>query len=143
MNPRSHCMTRETAMLRRKGVVLAAALIAFAVVTATLFAILKGVASQHHELQREMQVVQADYLADAGLQRALTQLQRDSSYHGETWRLSEDEFDGVTSGTVLIEVNRSSGNDAAITIRSQADYPNDEIHRIRKTREITISGDVR
>jgi hypothetical protein len=80
---------------------------------------------------------QADWLVEAGLERAFIRLHNDPSYDGETWEVPAEALGGRT-GKVVIEVEPSNGDFPAsvITVLIRADYPSDgdTSRRIRRSK---------
>jgi type II secretory pathway component PulK len=138
---KSITVCREMRTRERGGTILAAALIVFAIVSMTLFAVMQGLVSHQRRLNAGFYAVQADCLADAGLARAKAQLRKNSAYHGETWAVPAEELNGIDAAVVTIEVKQPSGNEKTFTIHSQADFPADTTLRAQKSRdaEFTLS----
>jgi type II secretory pathway component PulK len=124
---------------KRRGIVLVAALVAFAVVVATLFGILQLVVAHARQQRSEVQSIQSAYLADAGIARAQAQLRGDATYRGETWLVPAEMLDGNDVGKVVIEIALTAGNANRMNIKSQADFPDDPFRRARTVRKATFS----
>ncbi len=122
----------------RKAAVLAAAVAALAIATIILFGVLKAAVNHQREIRTQRYQLQADVLANAGLNHAMAQLRKTGSYQGETWRLAADELDGSGPAEVSIRVETVSNQPDDLHITAQADYPSDTEHRARKTHATTI-----
>jgi hypothetical protein len=99
------------------------------------------VRSQEHRLQ-------AEWLTQSGLERALARIAADSNYAGETWRLNRRDLglpevpcdDPAPAAVVAITVAPagSPGDTGRKVIKVQADYPPDLPRRSRHSLQITI-----
>jgi type II secretory pathway component PulK len=127
------CGVGRPAHNSRQGVALVAAVVAFALAATILFYLLKTTLDQQRQMLLHRQEVQADWLAAAGIDRAIAQLKEFPDYTGETWRIPAEQLNNTTPAEVVIKVKTSDlVNQRKITV--QADYPADTIHRSRKTR---------
>ena len=125
-------------MLHRRGALLAAALVAMVVAGSILLSILQTVVAHHRQTFTHRQQVQAQWLAQGGIDRAVAQLRSSSEYRGETWNVPEDELSGSAPGKVVIRVEPLADEPNALQISAQADYPSDTDHRARQTREVVV-----
>jgi Tfp pilus assembly protein PilX len=83
---------------------------------------------EQRQLRAQRQHLQAERLAEAGLERAVAQLRQSSTYAGETWLIAAAE---------LVEPINDRPQERTILV--QADYPDDPLHRVRKTREASVT----
>ena len=94
---------------RRRGVVLALA-IATLVLTLLMAAILiQSVVQHRRHARRELQQLQAFWLAESAYRFAVVQLQADPSYEGAPWRVQLDRHGERQSGVADIEVSAVAG----------------------------------
>jgi hypothetical protein len=122
----------------RRGAVLAAALVEFVVASAILFAVLQDVVRHHRQLMTGRQQIQAQWLAQAGVDRALAQLRKSPDYRGETWRIPSDELDGDSKAQVEIHLDPLADHPDDLHLFVVAEYPTNSIHNSRQTLESTI-----
>jgi hypothetical protein len=122
----------------RRGVVLAVALVVFLLCTAILCTLLQGVINHERQVRDHRQLDQARWLADAGIDRAIAQVRQSDRYRGETWNVSAEELGGVAAGKVTITVEPNDQQPGELRLLAQADYPDDDVHRVRQSRETTI-----
>ncbi len=88
--------------------------------------------------------LQAEWLAEAGVDRALAKLSYDPDYKGETWEIPVDELglpavkdtEKGPAAVVKIEVEPAKGQDGGRILRVRADYPPDPPRRVRVSREV-------
>jgi hypothetical protein len=100
-------------------------------------AILRTGAAQREQVRDQERGLQADWLAEAGLQRAIARLGADPSYTGETWEIDARALDSADPATIVITVERPADDSRRRTVRARADYPRDPPRRARRTRQIT------
>jgi len=122
----------------RRGAVLAAALVEFLVAAAILFGVLQDVVRHHRQLLTGRQQLQTQWLAQAGVDRAVAQLRKSADYRGETWRVPADELDGVAPAEVKIHLESVADQPDDLRLRVDAEYPTDSVHCSQQTREATI-----
>jgi type II secretory pathway component PulK len=118
--------------------VLAAALVEFLVAAAILFAVLQDVVRHHRQLLTGRQQLQTQWLAQAGVDRAMAQLRKSADYRGETWRVPPDELDGVAAAEVKIRLENVADQPDDLRLTVDAQYPTDSIHSSQQTREAII-----
>ena len=101
------------------------------------------------DLERRLQ---AEWLVESGVERALARLDADRGYAGETWSISSEELgtprEGRPAGIhenadpaaaiVTITVDRPPGAAGRGKVRVQADYPRDGPGRSRQSQEISL-----
>lgn len=117
--------------------VVVAAVVAFAIAATFLFYLMKNTLDQQRQMLTHRQEIQADWLAAAGIDRALAKLKQSPDYNGETWRVPADELSDTAAAEVVIQIEDSNlFNQRKIT--AQANYPLDTPHRARKTHAKTI-----
>jgi hypothetical protein len=107
-------------------------LVCLLIMTLICGTLLHMIQSQRALVRSEERRLQADWLADSGVERALARLSDDPGYRGETWALSAQELGGSDAGVVTITV------DAPRLVIVQADYPVDPTLRVRSRRQVTL-----
>jgi Tfp pilus assembly protein PilV len=133
---------------RRRGLTAVAVLVCLLIVTMISGALLKiGVA--HRDFVRgQERKLQAEWLAQSGLDRALARLAAQPDYTGETWKLAPrdlglSEPDSDSSGPaalvhIAVERPENPGTAPRRLIKVQADYPPDAPHRARHSTQILV-----
>ena len=114
----------------RRGAALVMAMVALLVVTLMSAALVQSLVTGQRQSRRYSDELQAQWLAEAGLERAVVQLARDAQYRGEIWRT---EVRGEL-GSVTITVEQETKK-----IVAEAVYPPEEHRRFLVSRECTIS----
>jgi type II secretory pathway component PulK len=121
----------------RRGMLAIAVLLCLIVLTLIAGGLLRAGAAHRDEIRVQERRLQAEWLAEAGLQRALARLASDPGYPGETWNIDARELDSADAATVTIAVERPAGAAKRRTIRARADFPRDPPRRARCTRQMT------
>ena len=129
---------RVTSSSRRRGFVAALVLVILMVITLLTGVLLKLVLARQTELHSAERRLQAEWLAEAALDRAVAKLAADPKYNGETWEIPAVEFAGFDNAAVLIALEAVPGKPDARIIRARADYPKTEQFRMRESRTLTI-----
>jgi Tfp pilus assembly protein PilX len=138
-----------------RGMTVVAILVCLVVITLIGGAVLK-VGLAHRALIRSQEhQLQAEWLAESGVQRALARLAVEREYGGESWSISAADLglpeQPPTTGTaekshrsaavVTIAIERVPGGAARRWVRVQADYPRDAPQRSRHTKQVMIDLD--
>jgi hypothetical protein len=123
---------------RRSGAVLVAAVIALLTAAVILFGVLKAAVNHYRQLRTNRYAVQAEALANAGIDRAIAQLRRSEKYQGEVWKLAPEDLDNTAPGEVTIQIDPATKYPDSLHVKVQADYPSDTEQRARKSRETII-----
>lgn len=112
-----NCNLRRRRPLNRSGVLavctLACLTIAAATMTITVHATLR--ARRHAKL--EHQLIQTEWLLDAGVRRAMASMKGQSNYQGETW-IPTGALDRF--GTATVEVTVSTDSSVSATVKVTA-----------------------
>ena len=123
---------------RRRGLASVAALIALFVIGLICVGLLKVAFARRAEVAREERRVQASWLAESGVDRAVTRLEASSDYAGENWEIPAEDLGGRGSATVSIKVEKVADGPDRRTVRVQADYPIGSSLWTRQSREIIV-----
>lgn len=107
-----------------------------AVATLLLAGMLKRTLLTKQQIRTERHLRQAEWLVQAGAERAAFRLANDAEYTGELWSLAADAIVGADPGVVSISASRDSTDRASV--RVVAEYPSGRIASIRRTREFLI-----
>ena len=121
---------------RKRGVVLICVVACLAVTTLLLGGMLKRALLTKRQSRTERHLRQAQWLVQAGAERAAFRLANDVEYTGEVWSLAADSIVGTGPGVVRISVSRESMDRASA--RVVAEYPSGGAASIRRTREFLI-----
>jgi Tfp pilus assembly protein PilX len=116
--------------LSRRGAALVMALVALLVITLMSAALVQALVTGQRQSRRYADELQAQWLAEAGLERARVQLAHDDQFRGETWQT--DISGELGSVTIAVEPETKK-------IVAEAVYPPEEHRRILVRREASIS----
>ncbi len=88
---------------------------------------------------QERRRAQADWLAQSGWSLALTRLQSDAEYKGETWEIPATELGGADAGRVRISVTTPTAETSAGTkdVSIIAEFPMNSDRKVQVTRQRT------
>jgi hypothetical protein len=90
-------------------------------------------------LRTEERRLQAEWLAQAGVDRSAAALAADPAYEGETWEIEPELLGGSAAGRVSIEVAAIEGAADLRGVRVLADYPVEESRRARARLEVELN----
>ena len=135
-----------------RGMTVVAVLVCLIIVTLISGAVLKVSVAQRELARSQERRLQAEWLAESGVERAMARLARDRDYRGETWSLERPRSGAeraAPTGTspakaetaaarITITVERVPAATNRRRIHVQADYPLDAHGRSRHTKEIMI-----
>jgi type II secretory pathway component PulK len=124
----------------RGGAVLVVALICLLLVTVLAASLARTVLLQREQVLRDEWQLQAEWLAEAAIDRARVQLNATTDYEGEEWRPEWNDA-GSQLGRVRIAVAREASADgnSVARINVTADVPADTTDRARVQRTIAVA----
>jgi type II secretory pathway component PulK len=135
-----------------RGMTVVAVLVCLIIVTLISGAVLKVSVAQRELARSQERRLQAEWLAESGVERATARLGGDRDYVGETWSLSAQDLARseqeptvaspakaeTPAARVTITVVRVPASANRRRVHIQADYPVDAQGRSRHTKEIMI-----
>ena len=122
----------------KQGAALIVVLAGLAVTMVMFLAAMKLILVQRKSIELTAWRIQANWLAESGIQRAAARLAADANYRGESWNVSAEELGGRDGGAVTIRVEPTPDKADRRTVRVDADYPSDPQQRARVTRDVTL-----
>jgi type II secretory pathway component PulK len=108
------------------------AIVVIVVATALAAAMVQMALAQRLQFETERRRVQAEWYAQAGLDRAAVAAEKSKDYTGEEWTIAESS---TRSAQIQITVDRDA-EPARLTVA--VEYPVGELHRARCRRELTL-----
>jgi hypothetical protein len=99
---------------------------------------LRILATEHRHIRAASHSVQAEFLADSGVARAVAQLAANANYTGETWQIDARTLAATAGATVTIRVAAVGDQPRARRLTVAAEFPSTGTQRARRTRQITI-----
>jgi Tfp pilus assembly protein PilX len=135
-----------------RGLTVVAVLVCLVILTLLSGAALKIALAQRELARAHERRLQAGWLVESGLERAVARLTRDHSYRGETWTITAGDLglpaiapadrttaaDQEKAAVVKIAVEPVANQSNGRRVRVQADFPPDLPRRVRQTKEIKI-----
>ncbi|MCE5267324.1 MAG: hypothetical protein LLG00_05510 [Planctomycetaceae bacterium] len=122
----------------RCGAILIIIMVCFTL-AAAMFVVLARLALTAREAADTQQwSLQAQWLAEAGLERAAVRLAGQPTYTGETWTITASELAAKNAGVVRIRIEKVAGRAAQHRVTVEADYPDDPVHRSRCTKQTVL-----
>ena len=133
----------------RKGLASVVVMVVLVVLTLMSGVIIRQGLARREQLRARARGIQAEYLADSGLCRAMVKLNADPEYGGETWeipaaslgRSTGDSSGDASDGLVTITVETPKDRTKQRVIKVQADYPRDPQLRARQSRRAVVEVD--
>ena len=125
-------------LANRRGVALLTAIVCLAVIAVICGSLIKVVHAQRQQTRTDERKLQAEWLAEAGLDRAAARLTDSPDYLGETWQIAATEFAGRGSASVKITVEIVVDQPAKRLVRVAADYPADSDGRARHSKQAAV-----
>jgi type II secretory pathway component PulK len=123
---------------KRRGMVLILVLACITVAAVLLAIGVKLAVTNHRITQTFGWSVQAQWLAESGLQLAAAKLSGDSAYAGETWKIPAENLDGFNAAIVNIEVKSIDDQSKSRLVIVQAVFPDDPYDRVQYSKELTL-----
>ncbi len=127
---------------RRRGAFVIAALGCLAVAVVLFVLLAKQAVLEHQATQANQRNMQAAWLAEAGIERAVYRLAADPKYTGETWTVTAQQLAADDGGVVRITVHPSKYQpkpNSRYTISVVADFPDASQFRCRFAKEIVVA----
>lgn len=121
----------------RRGVTAVVVLLLLSLLAVVAGALLRMSLIQEQRELADEQRAQADWLVEAGAERAWARLSGDPGYKGETWEIDAESLGG-DSGKVVIEVGAGEGEEAARTVRVEAEYPSGVARSVRSSKSFSM-----
>ncbi|WZO99926.1 hypothetical protein EP7_001544 [Isosphaeraceae bacterium EP7] len=82
--------------------------------------------------------LQADWLAEAGLERASARLAASEDYRGETWTLSPEDMGGADAGRVTIAIEEAGDRPGLTLAKVVAEFPAGGASVARSSRSVRM-----
>jgi Tfp pilus assembly protein PilX len=122
---------------KRRGGILVLALICLVLAAALIGTVLRQVQLQRRQIAQHDRRLQAEWLAESGLERAAARLRADPAYAGETWSVPASELGGTDAGEVIVHVGAAPQTDSR-NIHVEAEFPAQSTERVRRTKQATL-----
>ncbi len=131
-------MTARPGKCRRRAFVAAVVVVVLFLLVLLGGGLLRVVWLRHSELRGAERRLQAEWLAESALDRAVARLAAEPDYRGETWSIPAESLNGRAAAAVRIEVRPAPDQPEHRVLSVRADYRASGTRRARQSREITI-----
>jgi len=126
----------------RRGAMALLAMICLLFVSLIGASLLRTALTERQQTRRAQWQLQAEWLAESGLERSAAMLSLDSAYAGETWIVSPAELNGPQGGLVIIEIRRVNERPNSRLVSIIADYAAGSPQQIRASKTALIDIDL-
>jgi Tfp pilus assembly protein PilX len=123
----------------RRGAFMIIILVCLMVAGIILGSLLRLALLQSRQLGSEQMRVQAEWLADSGLERAGARLARDGGYAGETWTIEPGRLGGADGAVVVIRVENIQNQASNRSVVVEAVFPAEGPQQARRTRQAKVA----
>jgi hypothetical protein len=123
----------------RRGAFTVVVLVCLLVSAMVLGSLLKMAWLHDGQLRRVQMRLQANWLAESGLDRAAARLAVDPAYTGETWTIDALRLGGPDKAAVVIRVEQDESQSQRRKVVAEAAYPAEARQQARLTRHMTIT----
>lgn len=112
---------------RSRGVAMIAVLAMMMIVGGFSLTIVRSLAARRQMLRGEEQRIQAEWLAEAGLERAAAKLRATGGAVPETWDIPDEELGDRGAGRVTIRWDEATPDTLDRRVHIEAEYPVGEL----------------
>jgi len=125
---------------RKRGSGLVIALVTLLVVTSIMGSIMHALLTELRQTRQTAIEVQAQWLADAAVERAAARWAANPSYVGETWKVGLPASSSMPESHGVVEVKIERGDsEKSSRIIVHANYPDDSRRRVTAERTVSVS----
>jgi hypothetical protein len=117
---------------------LVVVLICFALAAAMFVLVARQAIFSHQIAETQVWTIQAQWVAEAALERTAARLAANADYAGETWDIPAAELSGDHDAVAKIRVEKVADHPNRRLVRVEADYPVAPVHRSRWTAQVVI-----
>lgn len=123
---------------RRRGAAMVIALICLLLLSMIGTSLVKTALAQRHQVEKQYWQLQAQWLAEAGAERAAAQLAQNPDYGGETWSITAESLGGRYAGQVTIDIHRVNGKPNQREVAIVARFPDDPRQRATASKRVFV-----
>ncbi len=122
----------------RRGVVIVIVMVCFILAAAIFVSLARTAAVERQTVRSRHWNLQARWLAEAAMERAVARLDEDADYAGETWTIVSTELAGRDGAVVRIHIEPVADHVDRRRVQVEADFPDDPRHRCRCKKMIVV-----
>ncbi|MFO0908232.1 MAG: hypothetical protein U0794_07710 [Isosphaeraceae bacterium] len=120
-----------------RGLVIIPVIVTLVVITVFCTVLMNQITQQRRLVRDEERRMQAEWLAEAALDRGRVKLDANRAFGGETWAVAPEELGGI-GGTVRIIVEAVADQPNRKRVRVEAVYPREGDFRAQTTRSLEL-----
>jgi type II secretory pathway component PulK len=135
VTPRYASRVRYETTSDRRGLVLIVVMVCLVVFATLCGVLLKLALVEQRQVRMQEWRLQAEWLAESGIERAAARLADSADYAGETWTVATQEF---AEGAVTIEVERVEARPNLRLVRVRADYLRQGVRSARHSKDVQV-----
>ena len=128
--------TGQSATGGRRGVLVVVVIVAMLVMSLLSLSIARTGIEQFRNVRRQQDRIQSQWLAQAGLERALAALEEDADYTGEVWSISAADLHASQGAEVTIRIESPKEDVRQRVVRVSSEFPAAGTFRHRTTRSL-------
>lgn len=122
----------------RRATLFVGVLVCLTLCTLMMGALLKNIVAARRGSDRYENSLQSLFLAEAGVQRAISQLSLNPAYQGESWEIPAEVLGRFHGAVVQIRVETLESDGQTRRIHVESQYPVHPTSRVVQTRDVTI-----
>ena len=122
----------------RRGVIVIVVIVCLMVAAAIIVLVARQAGMQRRTQRTSHWGVQAEWLAEAGIERAAARLAANAAYVGETWHIAAADLGGDDAAEVRIKTEAIANHPGQRMIRVEADYPIAPELRCRRVKQMLV-----
>jgi len=122
----------------RRGAILLMVMICLLIATLILGTLLKTAMTHRRQMRSEQMRMQADWLVESAIERAVHHLETDPNYQGETWTIPAADLNNRDSGRVRIAIRKPADGSAGRILNVEAIYPVGTPRQAKRTKQISV-----
>lgn len=121
----------------RSGIAILLVMVCMIVITSLVGTMLRHIAMNKRQSRQRMHAIQAFWLADSEIERAVLLLQEDPDFRNETRTVSPDSFDGK-SAQLDIQISELPDDSTRLVISVLATYPHKSAFSVKARRQVRV-----
>jgi Tfp pilus assembly protein PilX len=125
----------------RCGAVLVVVLVCLTAAATMLILVARSAFMEKRALDNSQWRLQAQWLAEAGVERAAARLLADAKYSGETWAIAPQDLVGNEDAVVRIRVENVAGKPERRSVCVEAEYPGSGPGHCRQVKQVLVDRD--
>lgn len=122
----------------RRGTALIVVMVCLMLVSAIMSSMLKSTLLQRKQMMKEQFRLQAEWILESALERAVLRRANDPKYQGEIWHISPLDLGTRYQGSAEITLKTEGKNARLLSIQAHVRYPDDAPFSVSRTKKIVF-----